>query len=171
MGPPVSSYHLFPFRDERCHNILVGHAVAQSVGHNLFGELNDHLKGIMDSIGDHGDLVAGTITNQNIIDEGEEANQLQTFDQIVTALQGMSSAISAGHSEITNAVSSGLDDTRNAVEVVSIPQLFSFIVMNQTSGENSRVGLDVLNAALVTALTGGYQQVRFWPNILLIDPL
>ena len=72
----------------------------------------------------------------------------------------MSSAISAGHSEITNAVSSGLDDTRNAVEVVSIPQLFSFIVMNQTSGENSRVGLDVLNAALVTALSGGYQQVR-----------
>ena len=122
MGPPVRFYNLLPFRDERCLNILVGHAVAQSVGHNLFGELNDHLKGIMDSIGDHGDLVAGTITNQNIIDEGEEANQLQTFDQIVTALQGMSSAISAGHYDITNAVSSGLDDTRKAVEVVSIPQ-------------------------------------------------
>ena len=160
MGPPVRFYNLLPFRDERCLNILVGHAVAQSVGHNLFGELNDHLKGIMDSIGDHGDLVAGTITNQNIIDEGEEANQLQTFDQIVTALQGMIYAISAGHSDITNAVSSGLDDTRKAVEVVSIPPLFSFIIMNQTSGENGRVGLDVLNAALVTALTGGYQQVR-----------
>ena len=125
----------------------------------------------MDSIGDHGDLVAGTITNQNIIDEGEEANQLQTFDQIVTALQGMISAISAGHSDITNAVSSGLDDTRKAVEVVSISHLFfSFIIMNQTSGENGRVGLDVLNAALVTALTGGYQQVRFWQNISSIDP-
>ena len=149
--------------------ILVGQAVGQSVGHNLFGELNDHLKGIMDSIGDHGDLVAGTITNQNIIDEGEEANQLQTFDQIVTALQGMISAISTGHSDITNAVSSGLDDTRKAVEVVSTSQLFSFIIMNQTSGENGRVGLDVLNAALVTALTGGYQQVRLEPNISLID--
>ena len=122
----------------------------------------------MDSIGDHGDLVAGTITNQNIIDEGEEANQLQTFDQIVTALQGMISAISAGHSDITNAVSSGLDDTRKAVEVVSTSQLFSFIIMNQTSGENGRVGLDVLNAALVTALTGGYQQVRLinWCSLI-----
>ena len=72
----------------------------------------------------------------------------------------MISAISAGHSDITNAVSSGLDDTRKAVEVVSTSQLFSFIIINQTSGENGRVGLDVLNAALVTALTGGYQQVR-----------
>ena len=70
-----------------------------------------------DSIGDHGDLIAGTITNQNIIDENEEANVLQTYDQIVTALQGMTSAISTGNSDITNAVSSGLDNTKKAIEV------------------------------------------------------
>ena len=72
-----------------------------------------------DSIGDHGDLIAGTITNQNIIDENEEANVLQTYDQIVTALQGMTSAISNGNSDITNAVSSGLDNTKKAIEVES----------------------------------------------------
>ena len=55
---------------------------------DLFGDLNDHLRGIKDSIGDHGDLIAGTITNQNILNEGEEANVLQTYDQIVTALLG-----------------------------------------------------------------------------------
>ena len=70
-----------------------------------------------DSIGDHGDLIAGTITNQNIIDENEEANVLQTYDQIVTALQGMTSAISSGNSDISNAVSSGLDNTKKAIEV------------------------------------------------------
>ena len=91
--------------------------VGQAIGQNLFGDLSDHLKGIMDSIGDHGDLIAGTISNQNIIDEAEEANQLQTFDQIITALQGMTSAISSGHSDITNAVSSGLDNTKKAIEV------------------------------------------------------
>ena len=83
----------------------------------MFEELNDHLSSIKDSIGDHGDLLAGTITNQNIIDEKEEANVLQTYDQIVTALQGMSSAISTGNSEITNALSSGLDNTKKAIEV------------------------------------------------------
>ena len=83
----------------------------------MFEELNEHLRGIKDSIGDHGDLIAGTITNQNIIDENEEANILQTYDQMVTALQGMSSAISTGNSEITNAVSSGLDNTKKAIEV------------------------------------------------------
>ena len=83
----------------------------------MFEELNEHLRSIKDSIGDHGDLLSGTITNQNIIDENEEANVLQTYDQIVTALQGMSSAISTGHSDITNAVSLGLDNTKNAIEV------------------------------------------------------
>ena len=102
--------------------ILVGQAVGQSVGSNIFGDLNDHLRGIMDSIGDHGDLIAGTITNQNIIDENEEANVLQTYDQIVTALQGMTSAISTGNSDITNAVSSGLDNTKKAIEVRKIVQ-------------------------------------------------
>ena len=96
---------------------VVGNAVANSVGQNLIGELNNHLMAITDSIGDHGDLIAGTITNQNIIDENEEANILQTYDQMVTALQGMSSAISTGNSEITNAVSSGLDNTKKAIEV------------------------------------------------------
>ena len=96
---------------------LVGNAVANSVGQNLIGELNDHLRAIRDSIGDHGDLIAGTITNQNIIDENEESNVLQTYDQIVTALQGMTSAISTGNSDITNAVSSGLDNTKKAIEV------------------------------------------------------
>ena len=91
--------------------------VGQAIGQNLFEDLNDHLKGITDSIGDHGDLLAGTITNQNIIDEAEEANQLQTFDQIITALQGMTSVISSGQSDITNAVSSGLDNTKKAIEV------------------------------------------------------
>ena len=76
-----------------------------------------------DSIGDHGDLIAGTITNQNIIDEGEEANVLQTYDQIVTALQGMTSAISTGNSDISNAVSSGLDNTKKAIEVDFQPPL------------------------------------------------
>ena len=99
---------------------VVGNAVANSVGQNLIGELNDHLSAIKDSIGDHGDLIAGTITNQNIIDENEEANVLQTYDQIVTALNGMSSAISTGHSDITNAVSLGLDNTKNAIEVNSL---------------------------------------------------
>merc|ERR1712026_373727 len=98
-------------------DVLVGHAIGQSVGVNLFGELNDKLQLITDSIADHGDLVAGTITNQNIIDESEEANQLQTFDNIITALQGMTSAISSGHSDITNAVSTGLDNTKKAIEV------------------------------------------------------
>ena len=87
------------------------------MGHNLFGELNDQLRAMTDSIGDHGDLIAGTITNQNIIDENEEANVLQTYDQIVTALQGMTSAISTGNSDITNTVSSGLDNTKKAIEV------------------------------------------------------
>ena len=86
----------------------------------MIGELNNHLRAITDSIGDHGDLIAGTITNQNIIDENEEANVLQTYDQIVTALHGMSSAISTGNTEITNAVSSGLDNTKKAIEVVEI---------------------------------------------------
>ena len=97
--------------------MIVGHAIGQSVGVNLFGELNDKLQLITDSIADHGDLVAGTITNQNIIDESEEANQLQTFDNIITALQGMTSAISSGQSDITNAVSTGLDNTKKAIEV------------------------------------------------------
>ena len=87
------------------------------MGQHLFGDLNDHLQAIRESIGDHGDLIAGTITNQNIIEEGEEANQLQTFDQIITALQGMTSAISSGHSDITNAVTDGLDNTKKAIEV------------------------------------------------------
>ena len=86
----------------------------------MFEELNEHLKSITDSIGDHGDLIAGTITNQNIIDENEEANVLQTYDQIVTALQGMTSAISSGNSDITNAVSSGLDNTKKAIEVENV---------------------------------------------------
>ena len=101
---------------------IVGNAVANSVGQNIFGDISDHLRGIIDSIGDHGDLIAGTITNQNIIDENEEANVLQTYDQIVTALQGMTSAISTGNSDITNAVSSGLDNTKKAIEVRKIVQ-------------------------------------------------
>ena len=86
----------------------------------MFGDLNDKLQLITDSIGDHGGLIAGTITNQNIIDEGEEASQMQTLDNIVTSLQGMTSAISSGHSDITNAVSSGLEHTKKAIEVFGI---------------------------------------------------
>ena len=100
--------------------------------------MNDHLQAIKESIGDHGDLIAGTITNQNIIDEGEEANQLQTFDQIITALQGMTSAISSGHSDITNAVTDGLDNTKKAIEVniefnLFIPFKYYFRLLERTA--------------------------------------
>ena len=77
----------------------MGHAVGQQ----LFTELSNDLKGIMTSIDDHGDLIANKLTDNQAAGSLESGQEVETGKNILAALEGMTSAITNGHFEVSNA--------------------------------------------------------------------
>ena len=127
----------------------------------MFSELKENLQGIITSIGDHGELIAGTITNQNELIEAQEKSEQQN---LISAIDGISSVLTSGHNDLSNAISTSLDNTNQAILVIktNVNKIFWISVQYnsfQTSGEKSKSAIEVLNTALVSTLKGGHQQV------------
>ena len=74
----------------------------------MFSELGNDLKGIISSIGDHGELLADTINDK---DEVIVAQKKTEKENLLSALGDTSSILTNGHSEISNALTVGPDRT------------------------------------------------------------
>ena len=103
--------------------------------------MGNDLKGIISSIGDHGEILADTINDKNKVIEAQEKTKQQN---LLSALIDILPILTNGHSQISNALTVGLDRTNEAI---------------QTSGNDGKTAIDVLNAALVSSLFGGHQQI------------
>ena len=76
--------------------------------------MGNDLKGIISSIGDHGEILADTINDKNEVIEAQEKTEQQN---LLSALDDISSILTNGHSEISNALTVGLDRTNEAIQV------------------------------------------------------
>ena len=88
--------------------------VGQAVGENLFAELGENLEGIIASIGDHGELIADTITGQNEVIEAQEKSEQQN---LISAIDGLSLVLNNGHNDLSNSITTSLDNTNKAIMV------------------------------------------------------
>ena len=90
---------------------LVGHAVGQQ----LFTDLSSDLKGIMASIEEHGELISNTLSDNKEAETLEKNAEEETNKNILTAIQVMTSAISDGHSKVSDAITNGNNQVSTAI--------------------------------------------------------
>ena len=137
----------------------MGHAVGQQ----LFTDLSNDLKGIMTSIGDHGDLIANTLSDNKAAESIEKSEEEETNKNILNVLQTMTSAISSGHTQVSNAINTGNDKVSNAIssgnEKVSGALTAGRNQMSNaiTSGQDKVAGvIDKGQNELTAAITTGF---------------
>ena len=81
--------------------------VGGAIGNQVFGDLSSDLQGIISSIGEHGNLIATTLTSQEDLENIQESINQESESNILSAVQAISSALTSGHDQISNAMTAG----------------------------------------------------------------
>ena len=85
-------------------------------GHpHILSEISTDLKGIITSIGEHKDELVNTLTEKEAIARLEEIAEEETKQEIIAALEGMTSALTSGQDNLAVAVNTGHDKVASAI--------------------------------------------------------
>ena len=85
-------------------------------GHPYYlSEISNDLKGIMKGIGEHKEDLVNTLEEKQAILRMEETAEEETKEDIIMALQGMTSAIKSGHDNVASAFISGSNDIKQTL--------------------------------------------------------
>ena len=85
--------------------------MGNAIGSQVFGSLSEDLQGIISSIGEHGDLIATSMNNQNELENLQEA---ESKTNLLSAVQAISSSLTDGHSQMSSAISEGHEKVATA---------------------------------------------------------
>ena len=70
----------------------------------------------MKGIGEHKDELVNTLVEKQAIARMEEMAEEETKQEIITALEGMTSAITSGHDNVASSFTAGSNDIKEAME-------------------------------------------------------
>ena len=123
----------------------------------MFGSLSSDLQGIISSIGEHGDLIATSMTSQKDLENLEEA---EAKTNILSAVQAISSALTDGHNKLSNAMTEGQDKVATSVTAGHEKMTSALTTGQEKVSSALATGQEKLSATMLStnnAMTGAIQ--------------